>query len=524
MTEKLKRLWEMSGGFNGALFTLYLWVLISLHSIAVYDLRVDIIRGICTGFPVSLLISALVFNAYNKRSKCLPKKQKAENGRLRVVYFVVPLAAFLCVYFICYPGAFSNDTISQYTQAINNSYNEWHPVLHTLLAIKLPLFITGGWVGSIVLFQIIAFSLAIGYALCAVSKYTGNKIAFAVMLFFVLNPETLNISMFPWKDVSLAICILILTTFTLHIWFSKGEWVKKPFNLVALIIVLGVATLLRHNAIIFTVFYIFAIMFLINFKRTVIIVISVAVIFAGVKYPLYSYLKVEDPGQRQVEMLGVPLSVIGTVIKENPEKLDKKTEKFAYELSPKEAWQAGFWGDYNIIKQDDRTNNEVIEQYGSAYILKAALRCMKACPKKTLKTVIKITGTSFFAIYPYHYYILDYSAPNAYGLGFDEDSAAFKVMSNYSLVLTNLMPYLFIYAGVMHLLLILAILLKCRFKRLKDWRKLFLILPVFAYNFSTALLLSRADDCTRFFYYTFLITPLLMIAILKEDVRSSERT
>ena len=517
MTEKLKNLRNLIGGLNGALFALYLWALISLHTIAVYELRSEIIRGICTGFALSLVITALAFNAFKGRKKRLKKEEKAESKKLYPLFFIAPLAVFLCVYCICYPGGFTNDTISQYTQAIQNSYNEWHPVFHTLLAIKLPLFITGGWVGSIVLFQIIALSFALGYALCAVSKYAGGKLAVLIMLFVLINPETLNISMFPWKDVSFSICVLILITYALHIWFSKGEWVKKPFNLIAMIVVLGVATLLRHNAIIFTAFYVFAIMFLINFKRMVILVIGVAVIFAGVKGPLYNYLKVEEPGQRQVEMLGAPLAVIGTVIKENPEKLDKKTAKFAFELSPEEAWQEDFRGDYNVVKWDDRTDNEVIEKYGSEFILKAALRCMKACPKKTLKTVIKITGTSYFVAYPYHYYILDYSAPNAYGLGFDEDSAAFKCMAKYSLYMTNMLPFLFIYVGVMHLALLFAALLKCKLSKLKDWRKILLILPVFAYNFSTALMLSRAEDCTRFFYYTFLITPLLLIAILKDN-------
>jgi hypothetical protein len=65
----------------------------------------------------------------------------------------------------------------------------------------------------------------------------------------------------------------------------------------------------------------------------------------------------------------------------------------------------------------------------------------------------------------------------------------------------------------MHLLLIASILAKCRLNRLEDWKRILFILPVLAYNFGTALLLTGENDIQRFFTYTFQVIPLLLLFI-----------
>ena len=72
-------------------------------------------------------------------------------------------------------------------------------------------------------------------------------------------------------------------------------------------------------------------------------------------------------------------------------------------------------------------------------------------------------------------------------------------------------PMLVMYIGSMHLLLLVAILAKCRLNKWKDWKKILIVLPLFVYNFGTALLLTGAEDSTRFFYYTFLLMPVLLV-------------
>ena len=42
---------------------------------------------------------------------------------------------------------------------------------------------------------------------------------------------------------------------------------------------------------------------------------------------------------------------------------------------------------------------------------------------------------------------------------------------------------------------------------------LLILIPVFAYNFGTTILLTGIDDATRFFFYTYLLIPLMLVFI-----------
>ena len=43
---------------------------------------------------------------------------------------------------------------------------------------------------------------------------------------------------------------------------------------------------------------------------------------------------------------------------------------------------------------------------------------------------------------------------------------------------------------------------------------------MFCYNYGTTLLLTGVDDAARFFYYTYLIAPLLLVFIFKKEERN----
>ena len=75
------------------------------------------------------------------------------------------------------------------------------------------------------------------------------------------------------------------------------------------------------------------------------------------------------------------------------------------------------------------------------------------------------------------------------------------------------------------MILIVSVLSKCRLKKIKDWKKILFIIPVFAYNFGTTILLTGIDDATRFFCYTYLLIPTLLVFLYrKDDERSSDKS
>lgn len=340
---------------------------------------------------------------------------------LKLAFYLIPFCLFFVYYLAYYPGGFSPDSISQYTQVINNQYSDWHPVIQTLFAFKLPLALSGGWIGSIVLFQIICFSAVLGYSFNTIFKFTNLKYTVLSMIFVLLNPQVGYITMYPWKDISFAIGALLLLTYSLRIYFTKGDWLKKPINIVLFIITASLTTLFRHNALLFTIPLIIVVLFYIVKKRTLIIglviCLCILLLCLGVKFPLYFAIGVASPDKRQIETLGLPMTIIGAVVTHTPEALDEETREFAYKVAPKEVWEEKYKdGSYNAVKWDDRTNNDVIEEYGTQKVISMMFKSVNASKCVALTSLIKLTDASYSLTDDYDNFIYPGIAENECGI------------------------------------------------------------------------------------------------------------
>lgn len=456
--------------------------------------------------------------------------------------------AILLFYFIAYyPGSFSDDSINQYEQAESNRYSDWHPAIHTLLAFKLPLVLSAGRADSIVLFQIICFSAALGYAFSAILKHAGAKYAAVSAGFVLLNPQTGYIMLFPWKDNAFATGAVLLSAYCLRIFFTKGQWLEKTANAAAFAVAACLTTLFRHNAILFTGPLIFAVIFCIlrnnmltsppkdekesnagsrrkicalkniaagniAVKNTAIICISIFAICLSITGPLYSALGVENPGQRQVETLGLPMNVIGAAVTYTPNALDEQTREFAYKVAPREVWEEKYvCGSYNPVKWDSRTNNDIIEEYGSQRVVSMMFRAMKSSKKATAKALIKLTEAAYTVTDDYDDFIKPHISKNDFGLSQKNTGKTAEICEGYRNFVRKYLSYPFLHLGFAHMLLIIAVLSRCKLARAKDWERIFFVLPVFVYDFGTTFLLTGVDDASRFFYYAFAILPILLI-------------
>ena len=79
-----------------------------------------------------------------------------------------------------------------------------------------------------------------------------------------------------------------------------------------------------------------------------------------------------------------------------------------------------------------------------------------------------------------------------------------------------LFKYIFQSIGVINLIVLIFVLSKLKFNRKHDWKRLCLVLPLFTYNFGTMLLLT--SPLFRVFYYSYLILPLIILVLLKDEV------
>ena len=140
--------------------------------------------------------------------------------------------------------------------------------------------------------------------------------------------------------------------------------------------------------------------------------------------------------------------------------------------------------------------------------------CFKNSPKAAYTALIELTGPAYSITEPYNEHLetdLFIRFINEYGLEATGDKELRSTLKLHTNFMEDRFSFAFLYLGVMHLILVLSILAKCKLTKFKDLKTIFFILPVFIYNFGTTLLLTGYDDAHRFFFYTFLLMPVLLV-------------
>ncbi len=512
----IKKIWSFLYGINGIILIVYTFFVLGTYIVtSKLDLSIKYsIRWLFILLIALVIVCPYILKRLNRVTiKCRENPISNEISiRFFFAFFIIAMMVFLIYWAGYYPGGFYGDQMGQYGQAISNNYDDWHPAFHTLLVYKLPLLLTFGWTGSIILFQIIAFSTAISYAAFALLKHTNKTVAFCYLGIVLLNPSTGNTAMQPTKDATFSIGTLFLVTFAFLIVCSKKRWLSKFRHIIALIVVLSITTLVRHNAMLFTVPYLIAVILYMSKKKAIISIVSFIMIIVMVKGPLYSALNVGGVGKRQVETLGLPMTVIGAVVTNDPESLDAEVLKFAYKVAPKEVWEENYaYGDFNHVKWDPRSNNKVIEEYGAGKVLRYMMSAFSANPRAAIQGLIKLTDPVYTVTDDYSYYETLGAADNEYGIHWTGVEMIRSANNRYTGAVSMMFPHLFMYVGSMMLLLIVSVLSKCKLNSKKDWKKILFAIPILAYNFGTMLLLTGASDSSRFFYYSFITVPILIV-------------
>ena len=503
--DKLKR------NFKEILFGVYLIVVLSISVAASAQNGVQygttmffflVVVSVCLIVPkVSSKIRTINCEAIVPEKKSLI--------RFSSVFSLVCFAFFLFWFAAYFPGAFSPDSINQYEQAVLGRYNDWHPALHTLFAFTLPLKLTG--IGaSIVFFQIICFVLVLGIIATTVYQFCGKKWAIALMFPVVVSPWTYNIAMYPWKDVSFALAAALCMVIAVHIYYRKDVSTGK---LVLFVVLLTLATLFRHNGILFTGMLVFALFFQIPIKKWLLVLGLFIASLGFVRGPLYTMMDVEKPGSRVVETMGFPLSVIMHVAKECPECLNDETSEFVGLLTHSEPnWKSSYdLTGFNSIKFS-KIDLAVIENAGRLKIMRMMTNSVFADPVHSAISIVAMTSIVYgLEINCDHEIGI---MPNEYGITYGGNAILRKIAENYSMIVRKT-PIRFFTAtiGMPILIMIAFMLFRTRLCK-EDSKRLVLCLPILSYDFGTMLIMSGAES--RFFYVTMLVCPLVVALMLRE--------
>ncbi len=418
-----------------------------------------------------------------------------------------------------FPGSFSPDSYNQYKQVLRGSYVDWHPVLHTWLIFFVPIKIFGN-PGAVIVLQNIYFSLSVGY-LFYVLYDENTHIIFLVFswLFIMLNINTYRIMMFPWKDSAMSIFSLVLFTHLIRIYRSAGAWLKKPVNIVMFILFAFLTLMMRHNAplLVFPIFVILFIFLKSCRKRIFASFASLVVLMLIVKLLIFPAFKVAKPSYRNLEALGLPMTILCNTYVHDKDGLSIDAQQFMNTVSDEESFRKfNVTGNFNSFKWSGTCSYDAIDSNSISCVAGYAWEALNKSPKAAWGAALKLTALVWqISNNNIDWYIGDGINPNELGISRKKDN---HFLPDYKYTIEVLSTVIFPMnvfnsIGIINLLLLMittANVGKAGFGRV------FLILAPLCYNFGTMLLLSGPDF--RFFHYNFvIIIPLAYIILTQKN-------
>lgn len=451
-----------------------------------------LVSGLLGAFITYMVLKFLSpFLMANKDDKNKNKNKVVEYKTKKIKYglviAIITFIIFAAYWRIQYNVDFSPDIYNQYSQAIGEkAYNDWHPVLHTIMFFTIPSKICNN-LHFISFMQIIYFSIAFGYLMKVLNKNSCPKIIQVLSCLVTwFHPFMYKYIIFPWKDMAFMIFAIVVFAYYIEIICSKGKWLKDSrvnCFLFALFIVL--CSFMRHNAILFTLpLLVIALTYIINDgKKVAYILASIILLITTVKCG-YKLLNVEKPGSRTIETVGLPLTVWSNVAMKNMDAMPAEFKEFMYKMAPSEVYRKYDVGSFNSIKYDNEIALEVIEELSYGQVLKMTIDCFRYAPIESFEALSKLTNIVW---------------------GFDVvDKFPTNSVSNLIKRFTQNVGIELLSIAIIGCLL------------MYNGRKSFIhLIPLFCYNFGTMLLLTGNDF--RFFLFTVPLWFATIFIMLKDE-------
>lgn len=501
------------------LLYIYLWLCQYLRSFLEYDITNGVACSIL--FPAIQVLPLCVFGVMLFAKFRIPDVTGSDSfPRLRrffpLIAFAVTFGYLLLWLIAYYPGGFCVDNIFQLSQAYYGYFDNWHPVLHTWVFFWIPLQIYPHPV-SITLFQILLFCLAVGY-LYRVLCRRGSPMWFIIgsWLFLILNCHTMSLMISPLKDSALGIVSLVVFTQLIEIYETQGQWLKKWHHFLVFTVVCFLASGVRHNGILL-IAPLYIILFIFQKEARKPVLFSAALVLFGIWFmngPIMFWDRICPPSNRQMEVLGMPMTILSSVYMKDRSVLSPEAIRFLDSLTTQEEWNTVFqFGNFNSIKfVSSLPLVDRIEQEGTAAILKYTAEAISRSPIWSTKAFITLTREVWDPLSNvggYTPYCSDIVI-DGIGVAFEGNQALAQILTVWGETTDSLFLSLFT-KNVGMMILIAMFTAVANVGRGKLGRA-FMIFPMLIYDFGTMLLLTGGDF--RFFHFSFVIIIPLLYLIL----------
>ena len=246
---------------------------------------------------------------------------RAYDRRFFFVAWAVILACWLPYFLFYFPGAATNDTLDQYLQVLSGTYNNHHPVAHTLLLAAVTKgamalgFSDVAAVAIFTLLQMLGLSAFFAHMACFLrARVKARWLAYATVLLFALNPMHAYFSISLWKDIPFS---AMAVWWILLIWRAvetRGEAFGRRRFVAAWVAVMLAVAFLRNNGIALLVGTLPFLIVHFKARRRLLAFTGAAVVgfYALVQGPVFSLLHIEQT--RLTEALGIPLQQVAYTV------------------------------------------------------------------------------------------------------------------------------------------------------------------------------------------------------------------
>ncbi len=427
----------------------------------------------------------------------------------KYLLFIIPVIILSFILLGFWPGIYTYDGNNQWGQVVSGNINNAHPFFSTYFILLLSKI----WNSQtmIIIYQIILFSL-IWYIICKdlLEEKKNYKSILIYTIIICLVPIISIYAITVWKDIIYSYYLLFISYFLYK--GAKVDFNYKTSNLIIIGLLLGFIFSYRHNGMIAAIILLLFILVVfikkkMNFKKSLIVLITFIVFIGGVSVPKNYYLSKNNEKIDQASTVSIIDNymtwIMGTYIVNDyisDEDLNFLSNYIEIE-EWKKVYNAYLINSTNLAKtKDNKFINENIEQFHDIFI-KYSIKHPTALIIHYLKADA-LLWSPFPIGYVYQY---DFKlwGPD---YGFENDNSSkiliFKKVYEKAITITMKKPIRIILyqpATIMYISLMLLFVLHKATKNKKFW---FLCIPMIA-NIISLLPINLAQDL-RYVYINYL--------------------
>ena len=498
---------------TGAAFSLYIAIAFSLAFCDKY--QTFILIAIIMFFVVYVLI--LMVDEVIRKKKIIRDKHpdfSKSNWKLATTVFAMVLCGQLFYYFAYYPGGFNLDALGQWGQAHNDyPYDDWHPFVSTmwikfilLIHDSLPFYIFSQ-----------AFLFSASFAKLSNSIFRiGVKQVYIIMcaIFVVLSPSIGMNNVCLTKDVQFTILAILLTDISVQMMITpKGNWILKPFNICYTVVILFLASTVRHNGILYTIPFLLllAVIYRERIKQILIVATVTLLSITIVKGPIEQCLNVTPHSNTVGESIGIPMSIMANALVNDPDNLPSDVHEFLNQIADDRDWREYYiTGEWDSCKWEFG-GTELLQDAHLKDILTKAVETIIACPKTSYESIRENTRIFWQVIGDSSNWTADmYFCENEYNLQQTPNPVLNDIANKLVRLSEGTSINWLIWNNGLDILVLVVLLYYSINHNIP--KMTLLLVPLLCYDFGTMLLLAGPNH--RYFYLNkCLFIPILLCAI-----------